>query len=58
MSLFHRHKWRPISATQGEFVILGGIGTSVLLHCKDCGDIRTKTINGWWTLAELTGGKR
>lgn len=58
MSLFHRHRWRPISATQGEYVFLGGgLGTTVLLHCKGCGDLRTKTVNGWWTLAELAGGK-
>lgn len=50
---FHRHHWRPVSANQGELVFGGGMGTVVLLRCKECGDLQTKTLNSWWTLTEL-----
>ena len=55
MSIFHRHKWRAALAHMGEFALLGGDCTLVLYRCGECGASETKTINGHWTVEELTG---
>jgi hypothetical protein len=54
MSIFHRHKWKTISAQQGTFEWGGGDGTAILYRCK-CGRTKQETINGHWTLEQLTG---
>ena len=31
--------------------------TKVLEHCTICDDVRTRTLGGTWTIAQLKGGK-
>lgn len=65
MKFWHTHKWTPISAQ--ELVIVHYTArvikldteepiTEILLKCSICGDVKTKTISGHWTIEEIKNG--
>lgn len=55
MRLWHRHKWRAVTASGVEFAIVHGVGTIVLYVCDECGANKTESLNGLWTLDQLKG---
>jgi len=52
---FHRHVWSVIAVKHGEYVILGGMGTHILKRCSVCSKTRVETMNGVWTVSQITG---
>lgn len=54
MKCFFQHDWEYIDVTQGEsqFICKGDV-TCILMRCKKCHDVQTKTINGRWTMDQL-----
>jgi hypothetical protein len=55
MKWFHFHKWEIAAAEPYTYQIFGGLVTTVLYRCQ-CGAIKTKDIDGHWTLAQVKGG--
>ncbi len=61
MSLFHRHHWVAVAAQKLYYktarfgVPIEGTEspiTEVLLKCE-CGDVRTKMVDGHWTIEDI-----
>jgi hypothetical protein len=53
MSLFHRHRWQVMAVQHGHSP--GGYcATCVLLVCA-CGEFTSKSVEGHWTVEDLTG---
>ena len=46
---------RTTLGVQHRDAILGVKQTDVLQRCEGCGDIRTVTLNGTWTMGQLRG---
>lgn len=38
-----------------QYVYGKGLVTVVLYRCRSCGDVRTKTLDGHWTLDQIKG---
>jgi len=58
MSFWHKHRWQVVASQEGLGVrlVMPGVHypvTQVLLRC-DCGEVRTKLLDGHWTLAQLS----
>jgi kynureninase len=51
--IFCHHIWDARAIEHGLFVFGGGGGTTVLYVCPKCGDSKTESLNGWWTLEQL-----
>lgn len=50
----HRHTWVPIGVEHGQYWIGGGPATLVKYRCSTCPALDTSTIDGTWTLREIT----
>lgn len=50
----HECAWSTLGA-QHRDVLLGIKQTDALQRCGGCGDVRTQTLNGTWTLEQLRG---
>ena len=51
------HRWVAVAVTHGTFVVITGDATAVLQRCTKCGDVRTKSLNGHWSLVDLSAGR-
>lgn len=54
MSIFHRHKHAIVDVQHVGIIVMPGTHTIVLSRC-DCGNLKTETVNGRWTVEQLRG---
>jgi hypothetical protein len=48
--IFHWHKWKAIAVSTPW-----GDATTVLYRCRECGEPKTVSFTGHWTLSQITG---
>ena len=55
MRWLHRHKYQIVATQPGMYGIMGTMRTTVVLHRCQCGHVRSESLNGSWTVEQLTG---